>query len=413
MITEKEIELSLVNLSQLTFEVTDACNLKCKYCGYGDFYSDYDERKSKNFPLEKAYAIIDFLISYWESPLASTSSERKVNVGFYGGEPLLNVRFIDNVIEYIKRKRVKNRKFTFSMTTNGILIDKYADFLVKNKFNLLISLDGNKEHHSYRVDKNGLNSFDKVIENVIFLKTKYPQYFESNVNFNAVLHNRNSYEGICSFVNNTFNKVPSIVPLNNMGIRIDKRDEFNKIYRDPFDSLFESEHYDQVLRTMFIKSATYQSLSTFIFKNSDSVYTDYNELLFGKYALKYMETGTCIPFSKKMFVTVNGKILPCERIGHQFAMGAINIKNEVELDLSKIAHTHNLYVSKLQMQCRSCKIKKSCRQCIYNVESLDTNPICYGHTNLKMYKDYIKAQMSFLEKHPTDYYKVLDEVRMS
>ena len=34
-LTEEQIFSKLVNLEQLTFEVTDACNLNCKYCGYG------------------------------------------------------------------------------------------------------------------------------------------------------------------------------------------------------------------------------------------------------------------------------------------------------------------------------------------------------------------------------------------
>jgi len=37
---------NLINLRQLTFEVTDACNLKCKYCGYGEFY---DKQRLKTF----------------------------------------------------------------------------------------------------------------------------------------------------------------------------------------------------------------------------------------------------------------------------------------------------------------------------------------------------------------------------
>ncbi len=39
-ITGKDIKNSLVNLSQLTFEVTDVCNLRSKYCGYGGFTRD-------------------------------------------------------------------------------------------------------------------------------------------------------------------------------------------------------------------------------------------------------------------------------------------------------------------------------------------------------------------------------------
>lgn len=42
------IEKNLMNLGQITFEVTDACNLKCKYCGYGEFYGHYDNRNNQN-----------------------------------------------------------------------------------------------------------------------------------------------------------------------------------------------------------------------------------------------------------------------------------------------------------------------------------------------------------------------------
>lgn len=51
-LTPNHIRYALANLPLLTFEVTDACNLKCKYCGYGEFYNDYDERKDQNLPFE-------------------------------------------------------------------------------------------------------------------------------------------------------------------------------------------------------------------------------------------------------------------------------------------------------------------------------------------------------------------------
>jgi uncharacterized protein len=46
-LTIEQVQHSLSNLHLLTFEVTDACNLKCKYCGYGEFYEDYDERENR------------------------------------------------------------------------------------------------------------------------------------------------------------------------------------------------------------------------------------------------------------------------------------------------------------------------------------------------------------------------------
>ncbi len=47
------IKNSLANTPQITFEVTDLCNLDCVYCGYGKLYSDHDERTNKNWSLLK------------------------------------------------------------------------------------------------------------------------------------------------------------------------------------------------------------------------------------------------------------------------------------------------------------------------------------------------------------------------
>ena len=67
MITEKDIERNLVNLKQLVFEVTDACNLRCKYCGYADLYEGYDKRENHYFPYERAILVIDYLYNnYWK-----------------------------------------------------------------------------------------------------------------------------------------------------------------------------------------------------------------------------------------------------------------------------------------------------------------------------------------------------------
>jgi uncharacterized protein len=44
----------------LVFEVTDKCNLKCKYCGYAELYGGYDERVGKDLLFFKAQAIIDY-----------------------------------------------------------------------------------------------------------------------------------------------------------------------------------------------------------------------------------------------------------------------------------------------------------------------------------------------------------------
>jgi Arylsulfatase regulator (Fe-S oxidoreductase) len=410
-LSANDVKYQLANTPQITFEVTDACNLKCTYCGYGQFYSDYDARENKRLPVDNALVLLEYLHQLWTSPL-NTSTNKNTYISFYGGEPLLNMPFIETIVEYVENKLTSNlRHFTFSMTTNALSLHKHMDYLVDHNFNLLISLDGNEENTSYRVDPKGNPAFDKIIGNVNLLREKYPDYFEKKVNFNAVLHNRNSVESIYRFFKENYNKIPSIGELNNMGIRPEMQETFMKTYRNSEESLHQSEHYDEIEKDMFIQAGSYRSVSTYLLQYSDFVYRDYNELLLGKdYPKQIIPTGTCFPFSKKVYVTVNGKLLPCERIGHQFALGEITA-TEVKLDFETIAQKYNRYYTKLDKQCTTCHNKKACIQCVYNLPDIDKPKVtCHGFMSKKDFDGYQNAQLSFLANHPEDYHRIMTEV---
>ena len=66
MIEKKDVLYNLKHLSHLVFEVTDACNLRCKYCGYADLYEGYDKRENLMFPFIRAKHIIDYLHALWK-----------------------------------------------------------------------------------------------------------------------------------------------------------------------------------------------------------------------------------------------------------------------------------------------------------------------------------------------------------
>jgi uncharacterized protein len=407
-LTSDSISYQLSNLRQLTFEVTDACNLRCKYCGYGEFYEDYDKRENKKLSVEDAVRLLDYLVDFWNSE-QNVSSDRNVYISFYGGEPLLNMEFIKEIVAYVEQIKCHSRHFTFSMTTNALLLHKYMDYLVEKKFNLLISLDGNSENTAYRVDAAGNSSFERIIENVNILRDKYPDYFVKKVNFNAVLHNKNSVEEIHRFFKDTYEKTASIGELNNMGIRSDKQTEFMQTYRNQEESLQQSEHYEEIARDRFIQSPTFQTVCTFLHQYSGFVYRDYNGLLYGNPEQDNWITGTCPPFGKKMFVTVNGKILPCERIGHQFALGMVD-KQGVHLDFEQIAQKYNHYFAKLEKQCKACYNKTACTQCIFNLPDLEQTPVCYGFMNKNDFEQYQEYIISFLRNHPEDYYRIMEEI---
>ncbi len=54
-----DVEISLANTPQVTFEITDACNLNCTYCGYGKYYSDYDVRENKKLSVHNSYYVFN------------------------------------------------------------------------------------------------------------------------------------------------------------------------------------------------------------------------------------------------------------------------------------------------------------------------------------------------------------------
>ena len=406
-ITSDDVRYQLSNLKQLTFEVTDVCNLNCKYCAYGEWYNDYDRRENKKMRLDTAILLIDYLASFWESS-QNMSANRYVYISFYGGEPLLNMPFIESVVGYLEKKRFRCRSFIYNLTTNGLALQRYMDYLAEHQFDLLISLDGNEYNTSYRVTKQGTPAFHEILKNVDALRVAYPDYFEAKVNFNAVLHNRNSIEEIYNFFKSRYNKIPIIGELNNMGIRPDKIDTFRESYRNKNESMRQAENYEAIEQDMFIRSATVQSVSNFLYQYSGHVYHDYVDLLLGRRE-KRVPTGTCLPFGKKMFVTVNGKILPCERIGQQYAYGSVS-ESDVRLDFQAIADIYNGYLAKIDKQCEKCCNFQACVQCIFNLRDLDGNPVCHGFMNEQIFARYKARQMDFLRKHPDVYHRIMEEV---
>lgn len=104
-ITPELLEYNLANCNMVTFETTERCNLKCKYCGYGEFYNNYNKRSNKDIPINYAITTLNFLNEY-KSSLRNLSYNDEFKISFYGGEPLLNYKLISNTIGYIKNNNL-------------------------------------------------------------------------------------------------------------------------------------------------------------------------------------------------------------------------------------------------------------------------------------------------------------------
>jgi uncharacterized protein len=138
---------------EFTLSLTHRCNLSCTYC-----YSGRAVKKDMSFAT--AQKIVDFAMDI-------TPPGRKIEFGFFGGEPLLCFGLVKETTSYIREKQ-KERPVRLSITTNGTLLTQsILDFLKREKVDLCISIDGPAHVHDLnRCYKDGRGSFADVARNL-------------------------------------------------------------------------------------------------------------------------------------------------------------------------------------------------------------------------------------------------------
>jgi len=119
--------------------LTHECNLKCSYC-YGkccdDFGSDEGEDDDDGF-VDVDYDLPDN-ISYGVSDLRAFAEREPVeNFIFYGGEPLLRLNTIYEMMDEVPAKR-------FMVQTNGLLLHQLEPSYLQRLHTLLVSIDGDE-----------------------------------------------------------------------------------------------------------------------------------------------------------------------------------------------------------------------------------------------------------------------------
>lgn len=410
-LNKQDIESALANTLQITFEVTEKCNLACKYCGYGELYTGKSfVREGRDLPEVYAKKLLDFLFKLFNSE-KNKSINKKVAISFYGGEPLLNIKFIKNIINYIKKFDLKNIVPFYTMTTNALLLKKNIQFLIENDFHILISLDGNKENNSYRTYKNQTDAFEEIINNIDFVYSNYPKYFSSNVGFNTVLHNKNSVDEAVKFIHTRYKKDTTLTELNTIGIPENKKEEFWKKYRNAFESLNQSEDYRFIRDTLFVNSPDIAAITSFIHNYYNGIYKTYKDFFEIFENQNILPTGTCIPFSRKIFLTTQGIILPCERIPHNLIFGSVN-EHSVNIEFENIINTiNNIYNLLSEKYCNKCYNSGICIQCIFNLDIIEIENLhCPGFKNRKKYEKFINLCINLLKNDPLIFKKIIKNV---
>lgn len=143
-------------IKSMCLHVAHDCNLRCKYCfaSTGDF-----EKTRCLMPLEVGKKSIDFLLTH-------SGKRKNLELDFFGGEPLMNFDVVKEVVKYARSKEEEyGKKFRFTITTNGMLLDDdKIDFINKEMYNVVLSLDGRKEvNDRMRPRVGGQGSFDVIV----------------------------------------------------------------------------------------------------------------------------------------------------------------------------------------------------------------------------------------------------------
>ena len=103
------------NLNTIILQVTQNCNLRCQYCVYSGSYINR-VHNNKRMSVEVAKQAIDFLVKHSEN-------SKEISIGFYGGEPLLEVPLIrfDAVMQNLELIRKELPGFIKNIGFNAVI----------------------------------------------------------------------------------------------------------------------------------------------------------------------------------------------------------------------------------------------------------------------------------------------------
>jgi uncharacterized protein len=142
-----------------------ACNLGCSYC----FFLD----KEALYPDDPLRMSDEALEVYIAGLVEGHGGRGEIAVAWQGGEPtLMGLDFFRRAAAVQERHRGPGLTFSNAIQTNGTLLDdEWCAFLAEQQYLVGLSLDGPAAvHDSFRVDKGGHPTFDRVMRGLRLLQ---------------------------------------------------------------------------------------------------------------------------------------------------------------------------------------------------------------------------------------------------
>lgn len=336
-------------IEKMTLQLTQQCNFRCKYCIYSeDKNLKQRAHSSKRMTWDLVKQSIDF---FWEHSVDSP----RVNIGFYGGEPLIEFEMIQKAVEYAE-SRFNGKPITFTTTINGsLLTDKIVEYFIDHDVSTMISLDGPKEiHDKNRVFIDGRGTFDTVISNIRSVYEKYPEYAEK-IQISMVMDPVNDFDCI-----NSITVGCNDIKLTNIDAAIVESSDEPVKFSDEY--LQHSEyHYFLALLSHFGRLSA-NKVSPISCKRVADALGDIRRMMEQANMIESIAPGgQCIPGQMRLFVNAEGELFPCERVNETNVMKIGTIGGG--FDYKKAGEILNIG-SITAEECRNCWAIRHCTICV-------------------------------------------------
>jgi uncharacterized protein len=323
----KYLELMLSRkLDHITLQVTQNCNLRCRYCIYSESNGKLQRHHSpKKMTWETAKRALDFL---WEHSIDS----EEMSVSFYGGEPLLEYPLIKKCIAYSK-VRFRGKKLRFNLTTNSTLLtDEMVHYFARNNVDIMISLDGVKDiNDRNRVFAGGKGTFDTIMHRIHRIREIEPEYAKT-VKISMVMDPSNDFDCINELTINYCDIEPNAL-LPAMVEHLDAADPV--IYSDTFSNKYSYQIFLAWLAYLGrypveeVSPIAHQALIAEL-----SLMEKHENTL----PLQSIDcpSGPCVAGHARLFCNVDGNLFPCERVSETSeAMLIGNIFSDIDCEAAK------------------------------------------------------------------------------
>lgn len=336
----------------LILNITERCNLRCKYCAYSGAYFNFRTHSDAFMSLDVAKKAIDWYLQF---------KRDKFHFAFYGGEPLLEINSIKKIVNYIKK--CIGDQGSFSITTNAIgLDDSTISFFSENNFRITISIDGPlKIHDRYRVSNVGKGSFENVWNVILKLYKNHYDYYMNNIGFNMVLAPPYDLQSIHLFVKNNGylfkdNKI-MVSPLDDRPS--DLRNNLN-IHKDSVNS-YKEQMIDlcHLYKGDVIMGRKSDSFLQALFSRSLVLLHKRPK---GRLEFKVPSHGQCIPGDRKCFVDTNGQYYMCEKVQAN-PIGSV----DEGINKLKVVKFLRQYSEFLENRCYGCWAIRLCSKCFNDI----------------------------------------------